>query len=87
VVVVPVRTLTSLTKMFWVAIMGVVGLFAFFLGMGAVTPADDVVLTAIVVVLAIALAAHLMRVRHAMHEHGHEAEMRELHKMRETRGF
>jgi multisubunit Na+/H+ antiporter MnhC subunit len=55
--------------------------------MGALSPADQVVLTAIVVALAVALAVHLVRVRHAMHEPGHEAELRELHKMRETRGF
>lgn len=81
------RTLVGLSRLLWVVIIGVVGLYAFFIVMGALSPADQVVLTAIVVALAVALAVHLMRVRRAMHEPGHEAELRELHKMRETRGF
>jgi hypothetical protein len=85
--VVPVRTLTGLSKVLWVVIIGVVGLYAFFVLMGALSPADQVVITAAVVALAVALAVHLVRVRRAMHEPGHEAELRELHKMRETRGF
>ena len=81
------RTLAGLSRLLWVVIIGVVGLYVFFIVMGALSPADQVVLTAIVVALAVALAVHLVRVRHAMHEPGHEAELRELHKMRETRGF
>jgi steroid 5-alpha reductase family enzyme len=83
----PVRILTTFGNVFWVVIMGVVALYAFFLVMGAVTPADQALLTAGVLVLAAALVVHLIRVRRAMHEHGHEDELRELHKMRETRGF
>jgi predicted membrane channel-forming protein YqfA (hemolysin III family) len=85
--VVPVRTLAGLSKVLWVVIIGVVGLYAFFILMGALSPADHVLITAGVVALAVALAVHLVRVRRAMHEPGHEAELRELHKMRETRGF
>jgi hypothetical protein len=82
-----VQALAGLSRLLWVVIIGVVGLYAFFIVMGALSPADQVVLTAIVVALAVALALHLVRVRRAMHEPGHEAELRELHKMRETRGF
>jgi hypothetical protein len=82
-----VRALAELSKFLWVVIIGVVALYAFFIVMGALSPADQLVLTAIVVALAAALAVHLVRVRRAMDEPGHEAEMRELHKMRETRGF
>lgn len=81
------QTLAGLSKLLWVVIIGVVGLYAFFIVMGALSPADQVVLTAAVVALAVALGVHLARVRRAMHEPGHEAELRELHKMRETRGF
>ena len=81
------RTVAGMSKVLWVVIIGVVGLYVFFIVMGALSPADQVVLTAIVVALAVALAVHLVRVRRAMHEPGHEAELRELHKMRETRGF
>ena len=81
------QALAGLSRLLWVVIIGVVGLYAFFIVMGALSPADQVVLTAIVVALAVALALHLVRVRRAMHEPGHEAELRELHKMRETRGF
>ena len=81
------QALAGLSRLLWVVIIGVVGLYAFFIVMGALSPADQVVLTAIVVALAVALALHLVRLRRAMHEPGHEAELRELHKMRETRGF
>jgi len=82
-----VRTLAGLSKVVWVVIIGVVGLYAFFILMGALSPADQVLITAGVVALAVALAVHLVRVRRSMREPGHEAELRELHKMRETRGF
>jgi uncharacterized membrane protein YqjE len=85
--VIPVRTLAGLSNVFWVVIIGVVALYVFFIVMGALSPADQLVLTGIVVLLAVALAVHLVRVRRAIHDHEHEAEMRELHKMRETRGF
>ncbi|MGH2992290.1 MAG: hypothetical protein ACRDL1_01995 [Solirubrobacterales bacterium] len=81
------RTLTGLSNVFWVVIVGVVALYAFFIVMGALSPGDQLVLTGIVVVMAAAFVVHLVRVRRAMHDHEHEAEMRELHKMRETRGF
>jgi hypothetical protein len=82
-----VQTLAGLSKLLWIVIIGVVGLYAFFIMMGALSPADQVLITAGVVALAVALAVHLVRVRRAMHEPGHEAELRELHKLRETRGF
>jgi NhaP-type Na+/H+ or K+/H+ antiporter len=85
--VIPVRTLAGLSNVFWVAIIGVVALYAFFVAMGALSPGDQLWLTLIVVVLAVLLAVRQMRVRRAMHEHGHEDEMRELHRLRETRGF
>jgi hypothetical protein len=40
-----------------------------------------------VIALALALAVHLVRVRRAMRDHAHDDEMRELHKLRESRGF
>ncbi|MGH2963265.1 MAG: hypothetical protein ACRDL3_13890 [Solirubrobacterales bacterium] len=81
------RTLSGLRSVFWVVVIGVVALYAFFLVMGALSPGDQLVITGIVVVLAAALAVHLIRVRSAMRRHEHEGEMRELHKLRETRGF
>jgi hypothetical protein len=81
------QALAGLSKLLWVVVIGVVGLYAFFILMGALSPADQVVITAAVVALAVALGVHLVRVRRAMHEPGHEAELRELHKLRETRGF
>jgi hypothetical protein len=35
----------------------------------------------------ISLAVHLVRVRRAMRDHAHDDEMRQLHKLRESRGF
>jgi divalent metal cation (Fe/Co/Zn/Cd) transporter len=85
--VVAVDGLSNLTRAFWILVVGAVALYAFFLVMGAMTPADHPLLAAGVVVLGLLLVVHLFRVRRAMHDHAHDDEMRELHKLRETRGF
>jgi membrane protein DedA with SNARE-associated domain len=83
----PVQALTRFSSAFWVVVIGVVALYAFFVVMGALAPSDHVLITAGVIALAIALAVHLVRVRRAMRDHAHDDEMRELHKLRESRGF
>jgi uncharacterized membrane protein len=85
--VVAVDALSNLSRAFWTLVVGAVVLYAFFALMGALTPADHVLPTAIVAVLIVLLGVHLIRVRHAMQKHSNEAEMRELHKLRERRGF
>jgi hypothetical protein len=59
----------------------------FFVVIGALSPGDHPWVTAGAIVLAVLLAVHLVRVSRAMHDHAHDDEMRELHKLRETRGF
>ena len=76
-----------LANAFWTLVVGAVALYAFFMAMGAVSPTDLVWLTALVAVLAVLLVVHLARVHRLMSEHGHETEMREVHKWRERRGF
>jgi 4-amino-4-deoxy-L-arabinose transferase-like glycosyltransferase len=82
-----VRRLTRFTNVLWVVIIGVVALYAFFVVMGALAPSDQLLLSLGVIALAVALAVHLVRVRRAMRDHAHDDEMRELHKLRESRGF
>jgi hypothetical protein len=85
--VVAVEGLSTATRAFWTLAVGVVALYAFFLVIGALSPGDHPWVTAGAIVLAVLLAVHLVRVSRAMHDHAHEEELRELHKLRETRGF
>jgi uncharacterized membrane protein YhaH (DUF805 family) len=81
------ETLRRLGGAFWPLAIGVVALFAFFVAMGGITPADAVGITVAVVVLAALFAVHALRVRRELHEHGHEELAHDLHRIRERRGF
>jgi uncharacterized membrane protein (DUF485 family) len=70
--------------------LGFVVLFAYQVVMGAVGPAEVVLVTIAAAVLATAFVIHQVRVHRALHDHGHRdhAElMRGLHVHRERRGF
>ena len=75
-----------LTILFWVLVLGYLGFYAYFLVMG-VSPREVAVLTVLAVVLAVLFAVHLLRLRRSMREHGHEEELRDVHRYRERRGF
>jgi hypothetical protein len=66
---------------------GLVVLFLFFVVMGAFSPTETIVASIIAVVLAVAFAIHLYRVRHALTKEGGTDLHRQLNTLRERRGF
>jgi protein-S-isoprenylcysteine O-methyltransferase Ste14 len=76
------RTLATLWETFWVLVLALVVLFAFFVALGAVTPGDVVGLTAAVAVLAVLWVAHAMW--ESRHRDPHD---RAIVRARERRGF
>ena len=72
---------------FWVAVLGGIVLFLFFILTGAVDPAEIGWLTAAVCALAVIAVVHFVRVRHELAEHPNSELARSVHAMREHRGF
>jgi membrane protein implicated in regulation of membrane protease activity len=81
-----VNVARRLTILFWVLVLAYLGFYAYFLVMG-VSPGEVAVFTVVAVVLVVLFAAHLRRQRRTMREHGHEDELRDVHRYRERRGF
>ncbi len=52
------RMLATLTETFWVLVLAVVVLFAFFVALGAFQPGEVIVLTLVVLALALLWVAH-----------------------------
>lgn len=79
--------LGMLLNAFWAVCLGAIGLYVFFLAIGAVA-ADDVVWMSIAAgVLAIVAVLHFEHVRRALGDHEHDELARKVHGMREHRGF
>ena len=76
------RTLATLAATFWVLVLAVVVLFAFFVALGAFSPGEVVGLTIAVVVLAVLWLVHAMW--DARHTDPHDPAMV---RARERRGF
>ena len=76
------KVLATLSETFWLLVLGVVVMFAFFAALGAFEVGDAVVLTVVVVVLAVAWLAHAMWV--ARHD---DARNPAAIRNRERRGF
>ena len=76
------RTLATLAATFWVLVLAVVVLFAFFVALGAFSPGEVVGLTIGVVVLAVLWIAHAMW--DSRHADPHDPAMV---RARERRGF
>ena len=74
--------LATLSETFWVLVLAVVVLFAFFVALGALSPGEVAGLTAVVVVLAVLRAAHA--VWQSRHSDPHD---RAVVRARERRGF
>ena len=72
---------------FWMACLGAITLFVFFLAVDAISPTDSVWLTATMAALTVLSAIHFWRVRHALGGHEHDELARSVHAMRERRGF
>ena len=76
------RVFSRLWETFWVLVLAVVVLFAFFLVLGAFTPSDGLTLTIIVAILAVLWVAHA--VWDSRHRDPHD---RAITRARERRGF
>jgi hypothetical protein len=76
------RVFSRLSETFWVLVLAVVVLFAFFLLLGAFTPSDGLTLTIVVAVLAVLWLAHAVWA--ARHRDPHD---RAIIRARERRGF
>ena len=76
------RILATLLETFWVLVLALVGLFAFFLALGAFSPGQVAGLTVVIVVLALLWIAHA--VREARHPDPHNPA---VVRARERRGF
>lgn len=80
------NVVSRLAILFWVLALAYLGFYAYFLVMG-VSPGELAVFTAIAVILVVMFVVHAFRLRRAMREHGHEEELRDVHRYRERRGF
>ena len=76
------RTLSTLLETFWILVLALVVLFAFFVALGALSPGEVAGLTAVVVVLAVLWVAHA--VWQSRHSDPHD---RAVVRARERRGF
>ena len=72
----------ALSETFWLLVLGVVAMFAFFAALGAFEIGDAVVLTAVVAVLAVLWLVHAMWA--ARHDDGRDPAVT---RHRERRGF
>jgi len=76
------RILASLSDTFWILVLAVVALFAFFVALGAFSPGEVVALTLVVIVLAVLWVAHA--VWDSRHRDAHDPA---VIRARERRGF
>jgi uncharacterized membrane protein (DUF485 family) len=76
------RILATLSETFWVLVLAVVVLFAFFVALGALSPGEVAGLTVVVVVLAVLWVVHA--VWQSRHSDPHD---RAVVQARERRGF
>lgn len=76
------RILATLSETFWILVLAVIVLFAFFVALGAFQPGEVVVLTLVVAVLALLWVAHA--VWDSRHRDPHDPA---VVRARERRGF
>jgi fatty acid desaturase len=76
------RMLATLSETFWILVLAVVVLFAFFLALGAFEPGEVVILTVVVILLALLWMAHA--VWDSRHRDPHDPA---VVRARERRGF
>jgi hypothetical protein len=80
-----VESIGRLSGVFWAVCVGVVGLYLFFLALGAYSVGELVVVTVVMAALIVLLAVHFVRVRHQIED---DLEFRrKVNAYRETRGF
>jgi hypothetical protein len=80
-----VESIGRLSGVFWAVCVGVVGLYVFFLALGAYSVGELVVVTIAMAVLMVLLVVHFTRVRRHIED---DLEFRrKVNAFRETRGF
>jgi hypothetical protein len=67
--------------------LGAAVLFVFFSALGAISPAEVLVPTIVVGVLALLFVVRALIVRHELGEHGNRTMLRSVNRLRERRGF
>jgi fatty acid desaturase len=79
------ESIGRLSGVFWAVCVGVVGLYVFFLALGAYSAGELIAVTIVMAVLVVLLFVHFARVRHHIDE---DLEFRrKVNAFRETRGF
>jgi hypothetical protein len=81
------NVIRRLPIVFWLLVLGYLGLYASGVVLGAFSPGEAMGLTVAALILAAMFTVHGLRVRRAMRTHGHEELMRGVHHYRERRGF
>jgi protein-S-isoprenylcysteine O-methyltransferase Ste14 len=76
------RIISTLSETFWILVLALVALFAFFVALGAFSPGDVLGVTIVVAVLAVLWVAHA--VWDSRHRDPHD---RAIIRARERRGF
>lgn len=81
------KVISALISAFWVLAISVVGLYAFFVALGAFAFNDPLWLGVGMVVLTVLAVIHFVHVRRALADHDNAELARAVHAMRERRGF
>jgi membrane protein DedA with SNARE-associated domain len=76
-----------LSTLLWLGVLGYLGFYGYGLVMGVFSPGELIGFTVVAIALAAMYIVRAVRVQRAMRDHRHDALMRGVHRMRETRGF
>ena len=72
----------------WILLIGLVGLYAFFVLVASVPPGEVLILSCVVAAMAVMFLVHNMRVAHELDHPGGDPRLRRnRNEMRERRGF
>ncbi len=67
--------------------LGAVAMYVFFAALGGISPSEVIWPTIVVGVLAVLFVVRSLIVRHELSEHGNQAMLRPVNRLRERRGF
>jgi uncharacterized membrane protein YqjE len=82
------RLMSHLRRSFWLFALGAIVLYVFFVSLATISPAEVAGLTAVMLVLALLVTIHNIRVASELADRGGDPRTRRaLNKQRERRGF
>jgi uncharacterized membrane protein len=82
------RLMSHLRLSFWLFALGAIVLYVFFVSLATISPAEVAGLTAVMLVLAVLVAVHNIRVASELGDRGGDPRTRRaLNRQRERRGF